>query len=130
MQAQNDPRALAVAYIEAVGRKQFERVAEFLHPDVEFLTSGGSIRGVPAYVGALQRLAPIIMRNDVHTTIVDGSDVAVVYDFVTDTSAGAVSTIEWITTEAGRIRTSRLIFDKQQWPAAVAELMRRISSAN
>jgi SnoaL-like domain len=130
MEISQDPRALAVAYIEAVGEKQFDRVAEMLHPDVEFLTSGPSIRGVPAYIDALRRLAPIIVRNDVRTTIVDGRDVAIVYDFVTDTPAGAVPTIEWITTEEGRIRASRLIFHKEHWPAAVAELARRSTVAN
>jgi len=129
MDMKNDPRALAVAYIEAVGQKQFDRVAELLHPNVEFLTSGRSIRGVPAYVDALRRLAPIIVRNDVHAAIVDGNDVAVLYDFVTDTPAGTVSTIEWITVDAGRIRTSRLIFHKEHWPAAVSELTRRSSGA-
>src|SRR5437899_1038987 len=118
MDIQNGPRALAVAYIEAVGQKQFDRVAELLHPDAEFLTSGRSIRGVPAYVDALRGLAPIIVRNDVHATIVDGNDVAVLYDFVTDTPAGTVATIEWITVDAGLILTSRLIFPKGHWPAA------------
>src|SRR5437870_3504268 len=129
MGIQNDPRALAVAYIEAVGQKQFDRVAELLHPDVEFLTSGRAIRGVPAYVDALRRLAPIIVRNDVRTTIVDGNDVAVFYDFVTNTLAGTVPTIEWITVAAGLIQTSRLIFHKEHWPAAVAELTRRSNGA-
>lgn len=122
---QNDPRALALAYIEAVGQKDFDRVAELLHPDADFVTTGPRLQGIPAYVGALRRLAPILVRNDVHTTVVDGNDVAIVYDFVTDTPAGAVPTIEWLTTEAGRIRTSRLIFHKEHWPAAVAELARR-----
>jgi len=54
MDMKNDPRALAVAYIEAVGQKQFDRVAELLHPDVVFLMSGRSIRGVPACVDALR----------------------------------------------------------------------------
>src|SRR6266699_3173443 len=88
MDIQNGPRALVVAYIEAIGQKQFDRVAELLHPDVEFLTSGRAIRGVPAYVDALRRLAPISVRNDLRTTIVDGNDVAVFYDFVTDTWRG------------------------------------------
>src|SRR5436305_7312074 len=78
MEIQEDLRSLAVAYVEAVGQKQFDRVAELLHPDAEFVTSGPTLRGVPAYVGALRRLAPIILRNDVHTTIVDGNDVAIV----------------------------------------------------
>ena len=99
MDVTQDPRALAVAYIDAVGHKQFDRVAPMLHPNVEFLTTGGAIRGVTAYIDALRRLAPILVRNDVQTTIVDGNDVAVVYDFVTDTPAGAVPTIEWITVE-------------------------------
>src|SRR5690348_8564591 len=129
MEKQHDPRALAVAYIEAVGGKDFDRVAELLHPEVEFVTSGPRIQGIPAYVGALRRLAPIIVRNDVHSTVVDGNDVAIVYDFVTDTAAGSVPTVEWLTTEAGRIRTSRLIFHKEHWPAAVAELARRASAA-
>src|SRR2546422_4404115 len=122
MDIQNGPRALAVAYIEAVGQKQFDRVADLLHPDVEFLTSARSIRGVPAYVDALRRLAPIIVRNDVHAAIVDGNDVAVLYDFVTDTPAGTVPTIEGITVDAGLIPTSRFIFHKGHWPAAVGEL--------
>ena len=129
MEMQNDPRALAVAYIEAVGNKDFDRVAELLHPDADFVTSGPSIQGIPAYVGALRRLAPILVRNDVHSTVVDGNDVAIVYDFVTDTPAGAVPTVEWLTTEGGRIRTSRLIFHKEHWPAAVAELARRSAVA-
>ena len=129
MEKQHDPRALAVAYIEAVGGKDFDRVAELLHPEVEFVTSGPRIQGIPAYVGALRRLAPIIVRNDVHSTVVDGNDVAIVYDFVTDTAAGSVPTVEWLTTEAGRIRTSRLIFHKEHWPAAVAELARRATAA-
>ena len=129
MEMQNDPRALAVAYIEAVGNKDFDRVAALLHPDAEFVTSGPRIQGIPAYVGALRRLAPILVRNDVHSTVVDGNDVAIVYDFVTDTPAGRVPTIEWLTTEGAVIRTSRLIFHKEHWPAAVAELARRASVA-
>lgn len=125
MPMQDDPRALAVAYIEAVGNKDFDRVAELLDPDAEFVTAGPRLQGIPAYVGALRRLAPILVRNDIQTTVVDGNDVAIVYDFVTDTPAGAVPTIEWLTIGAGRIRTSRLIFHKEHWPAAVAELARR-----
>src|SRR5437762_14210527 len=125
MDMKNDPRALAVAYIEAVGQKQFDRVAELLHPNVEFLTSGRSIRGVPAYVDALRRLAPILVRNDVQTTIVDGNDVAVVYDFVTDTPAGAVPTIEWLTVEAGLVRPSRLVFPTETRPAPVGAVRGR-----
>src|SRR5439155_25324040 len=124
MDIQNGPRALAVAYIEAVGQKQFDRVAALLHPDVEFLTSGRSIRGVPAYVDVLRRLAPIIVRNEVHAAIVDGNDVAVLYDFVTDTSAVTGRSMEWICFVLVWIRTLWLIFHKERCMAGIYDLTR------
>jgi hypothetical protein len=125
MDAHHQPRSLALAYIDAVGRRDFDRAAELLHAECELVTSGPPIRGRQDFIAALRRLAPILVRNDVRAAIADGDDVAVFYDFVTDTPAGAVQTIEWITSVDGRIRTSRLIFDKEHWPAAVAELARR-----
>jgi len=71
----SDARAVSVAYIEAVGRKQFERVATLLHPDVEFTMPGRAVTGAQAYVASLQRLAPILVRNEVKKTVVEGQDV-------------------------------------------------------
>jgi ketosteroid isomerase-like protein len=129
MGAHDQSRSVALAYIDAVGRRDFDRIVELLHPDVEFVTAGPPIRGQQAFVAALRRLAPILVRTDVRATIADGNEVAVFYDFVSDTPAGAIQTIEWITTVEGRIRTSRLIFDKEHWPAAVAELASRSTIA-
>jgi hypothetical protein len=126
MTVHSDPRSAAIAYIDAVGHKQFDRLADMLHADVQFLTTGPTIVGRQAFVDALRRLSPIIVRNDVRDTIVDGENVAVVYDFVTDTPAGAVPTIEWLCFEGGSIKSSRLIFHKERWPEAAAELARRV----
>ena len=123
------PKALALAYLEACGRKDFERVAELLRPDVRFDMPGLTLHGVQDYVAALRRLAPIILRYDVRETIVDGNDVCAVYDFVTDTAVGAVPSAEWLTVEAGRIGSVRLIFDKSRWPEVLEELRRRASRA-
>ncbi len=125
MAATGTSEGLAVAYIEAVGQKRFDTVRALLHPDIEFHTPGKTMRGVNEYGAALQSLAPILARNDVKRTVADGNDVCVLYDFVTDTSAGAVPSVEWITVEGGRIRTVRLLFEKAQWPTVVAELKRR-----
>ena len=114
-----------MAYIEAVGQKQFERVATLLHPDVEFKMPGRAVTGAQAYVASLQRLAPILLRNDVKKTVVEGQDVCVIYDFVTDTAAGAVPSVEWLRVEDGRIRSIQLVFHSQPWSAVVEELTRR-----
>jgi hypothetical protein len=124
-----DPQALAVDYITAVGNKQFDRVAELFHPDIEFATRGKTLRGADACLVALRRLGPILLRNDVQRTVLDGNEVCVVYDFVTDTLVGAVPSVEWITFDAGRIRSVRLLFETANWPIVLAELTRRAAAA-
>jgi hypothetical protein len=128
MSDSSDPRTVAVEYIEAVGQKDFDRVTELLHPDIEFQMPGKTVRGAVDYVAALRRLGPIILRNNVKETIVDGGEVCVIYDFITDTAIGAVPSAEWVTVEDGRIRTVRLIFHREHWPSVLAELTRRVNS--
>jgi len=128
MRTSPDPVAVSLEYIEAVGRKNFDRVAGLLHDDVEFHVPGKTMQGVEQYLGALKRLGAILERNDVKATLVDGNDVCVVYDFVTDTAVGAVPSVEWLTLEDGRIRTVRLIFHKERWPEVLAELRNRVSA--
>jgi len=128
MRTSADPVAVALEYIEAVGRKDFDRVASLLHTDLEFQMPGKTMHGAAEYLGALKRLGAILERNDVKATIVDGNDVCVVYDFVTDTAAGAVPSVEWLTLEEGRVRTVRLIFHKERWPQVLAELRNRVAA--
>jgi SnoaL-like domain len=94
-------------------------------PDVEFSMPGKTIHGAQDYITALRRLGPITLRNDVKKVFVDGNEVCVIYDFVTDTSVGAVPSVEWLTVESGRIRSIRLIFHSQPWPGVLEELSRR-----
>ncbi len=126
-----DLKALAVAYIEAVGQKQFDRLPALLAPNVEFTGPGGqTIHGAQDFVSALRRLGPILARNDIKRVFVGGNEVCVIYDFVTDTSVGAVPSVEWLKFEDGRIRSSRLIFHTQPWPKVLEELSRRTSRAS
>lgn len=123
-----DPTTIVLAYLEAFEQKDFERVASLLDPDLEFTGPGGSTRGSPAYIAAIQRLSPILLRNDVKKTFADGDDVCVVYDFVTDTPAGALLTMEWHTVKNGRIRVLRLLFDRVSFRPVVEELARRTNA--
>lgn len=127
-EAMSDARAVSVEYIEAVGRKEFDRVIRLLHPDVEFRMPGRELRGAQEYVAALRRLAPVLLRNEVTKVIAEGKDVGVFYDFVTDTPVGAVPSVEWITVEDGRIRSIWLVFHSQPWPAVLEELSRRVGT--
>jgi len=126
-----DLKALAVAYIEAVGQKQFDRLPALLASNVEFTGPGGnSIHGAQDYIAALRKLGPILARNDIQRVFEDGNEVCVIYYFVTDTSVGAVPSVEWLKFEDGLIRSSRLIFHTQPWPKVLEELSRRASRAS
>jgi SnoaL-like domain len=122
--------SLALAYLEAVGQKQFDRVSEFLHPDVEFTGPARTLNGADHYVSALRRLGPVLLRNDIRKAFVDGNEVCIIYDFVTDTQVGAVPSVEWLTFEDGKIRSIRLIFHSQPWPTVMEEATRRASQAS
>lgn len=125
MQTVTDPKALVLAYLEAYEEQDFDRVAELLDPEVEFQGPGAPIQGAAPYIAALRRLSPVLLRNDVKKVFVDGDDICVIYDFVTNTPAGAVPSIEWHTVEGGRIRAVRLLFDRVSFRPVVEELAKR-----
>ena len=129
MSTTTDAVAVSHEYIQAVGQKDFDRVASLLHNNVEFQMPGKTLRGAAEYLAALKRLGPILERNEIKETLVDGNDVCLVYDFITDTTAGAIPSVEWLTLEDGRIRTVRLIFHKERWPDVLAELRGRVTVA-
>lgn len=118
-------RDLVTEYIHAVGEGRLDRVEELLDPDVEFRGTAAELHGSEAYVGALRRLVPILLRNEIRQIVVEGNQAVVLYDFVTDTEAGAVLSTEWLTIEDGRIRSVVLFFDLRRWPEVIQELRRR-----
>jgi hypothetical protein len=120
---------LAKAYIEAVGNKEFAKLPEFLHKDVEFTSPGlATLQGAQDYMAALKRLGVILLRNDVKKTFAGGDEVCIIYNFVTDTPVGAVPSVEWLGIEDGKIKSVRLIFHSLRWPEVREEVMRRAES--
>jgi hypothetical protein len=115
-------------YIEAVGDGRLDDVAPMFHSRLEF-HSGGQTHDRDAYLAALRRLGPIIARNEIRELVTSGDEACVVYDFVTDTPAGAVRSVEWLRFEDDRIRDIRLLFDTSRWPEVVDELRRRNGAA-
>ena len=122
-----DPVALVSAYIDAVGNKQFERLLDLLAPDMEF--GGPDVRATHSaqeLVAGLRRLTRILDRNEIQQIFVTADEAVVIYDFITDTPAGAVPSVEWLTLRDGRIQSSRLIFDRQRWPEVLQALQARV----
>jgi len=117
---------LTLEYVAAVSDKRFDRLAELVHPEATF---GGTVKqestGAEAFIDGFRNLAPILLRSEVRSVVAEEDRAFVMYDFVTDTPAGAVLCGELLTFDNGRIRSSTLIFDWRRWPEAIAELQRR-----
>lgn len=118
------PREVAVAYIEACGRKDLEGVAALLAPEVHFVGPGNQLTGADRYLAVLRRLGPVWESSDLKHVFVDGDDVCVIYDFVTNTAAGAVPIAEWLEIRDGKVAAVRLIFDRLTFKPASDELAR------
>lgn len=119
--------ALVTSYITAVGEHRLEALPAMLAPDAEFTFGDTTLRGAEAFVGGFKRLVPLIVRNDIRKVFVDGDEACVIYDFVTDTPAGAVLSVEHIRVRDGRIASSLLVFERLHWPEVMASLKERES---
>jgi ketosteroid isomerase-like protein len=118
----SDVGAIASRYIELVGAHELDAVAELLSEDVVATTTRGpSNKG--EWIIALRRLLPVLQRNEIRQVVVDGDTACVVYDFITDTAAGAIPCAEWVTVGADdRITTINLLFEKTNWATVAAAL--------
>jgi ketosteroid isomerase-like protein len=121
----NDARTVAHAYLEAFSRKDFDAFRRLLADDATFTGPAAKLSGAEAISTAYQRLARMLVRNELRKTFVDEDEVCIIYDFVSDTSAGAVPTVEWLRVEHGKIRSIWLVTDHVRWPTALAELAHR-----
>ena len=108
---QSESAGIARTYVEAVGAHDLETVGGLLADELAAVFAGGTI-GKQEWIAALGRLLPALVRNDVREVFADGDRACVVYDFVTDTPAGAVPCVELVTVREGRITAIELIFDR------------------
>ena len=119
---------LTLEYLNAVGSQQYDKVEALLAPDLEFRGPSMTRTSAAEYVGALKRLGAIHVRNDVKRTFVDGDEVCVIYDFVTDTPSGALPTIEWLRFDGDRIRSIDLYYDRLPWQTVMAVIAERAAA--
>ena len=122
----SDVEAAARAYIEAVGARDLAPL-ETLFDAHLVATLSGARYDKAEWVEALRRLLPILIRNDIRETFVAGQRACVVYDFVTDTPAGAVVCVELVTVEDGRITEVELVLDRVAFAPVQASLKERAS---
>lgn len=119
---------LALAYLDAVAKKDLERVPSLVVPDVRFKGPVNTMNGVRDLLAAFRRISAVHVRSDVKRVFSDGDEVCVIYDFVTDT-AGALPAIEWLHFDGDRIRSIDLYYDQVPWLKLREEITRRAQAA-
>ena len=120
-----DTRDLVTSYIRAVGENRLEALPAMLDPEAVFIVGDTTLRGADAFIGGFRRLTPIILRNEIRKLFVDGDEACVIYDFVTDTPAGAIPSVEYVEVKSGRIASSLLVFERLHWREVEAVLKER-----
>jgi ketosteroid isomerase-like protein len=115
-------RDLVTSYIEAVGDHRWEALPALVDPEVEFTFGDTHVRGAEAFVGSFERVSRVLLRNDIRKVFVDGDEACVIYDFVTDSPAGAVVCFEHIRVRNGRIAQILLVFERLHWAEVVAAI--------
>ena len=121
----NDAKQVSIEYIEACGRKDYDTLSRLLAPTMTFVGPGNALTGAAPYLAVLRRLGPVWVRSEVKKVFVDGDEICVIYDFVTETPAGAVPIVEWLRIENGQVASVTLFFDRVTFKPAADELARR-----
>ncbi|QDZ15983.1 nuclear transport factor 2 family protein [Humibacter ginsenosidimutans] len=122
------PAGIARAYIDAVGAHDLASVDGLLADTLEARVGPGA-SNKEQWMLALARLLPALLRNDVRDVYEHGDHACVVYDFVTDTPAGAVVCVENLHVADGRITDIELVFDKVAF-APVTEALKERAAAH
>ena len=120
-----DPKTLALTYLDAVGKKELGRLQGLLAPDLAFRGPSMTRSTAREFVAALERLGAIHVRNDVKRVFVDGDEVCVIYDFVTDTTAGALPAVEWLQFDGEQISSIDLYYDRLPWQTVMTAIAER-----
>jgi SnoaL-like protein len=120
-----DRRTLALEYLNAVGKQQYQKLEALLATDLTVRGPAATRTSAADFVGALKRLGAIHVRTDIKRIFADGDEVCAIYDFVTDTPAGALPTVEWLRFEGDRIRAIDLYYDRLPWQTVMAAIAER-----
>jgi hypothetical protein len=126
-----DAAAVITRYVELVGAHDLQPLEDMLSDALVATTATGTLDKA-AWIAALRRLLPVLVRNDIRQVYVVGpstspaTEACAIYDFVTDTEAGAVTCAEWITLDSDdRIATVELLFEKANWAYVIEALKQR-----
>lgn len=115
----------ARSYIQAVGCHNLDALENLLGEDL-VATFAGTTFDKAGWTTALHRLVPVLVRNEIREVFTAQDRACVVYDFITDTAAGAVRCIELLTITADKVREIELVPDRVAFAPVDESLKARV----
>jgi hypothetical protein len=119
---------IARSYIQAVGSHDMEALENLLSEDL-LATFAGTTLDKAGWTTAIKRLLPALVRNEIREVFSAQARACVVYDFITDTPAGAVRCIELLTVTADKISEIELVLDRAAFAPVNEALKARMPPA-
>jgi hypothetical protein len=107
----HDAGAVVATYVKSWTSGDFGTTRSTLRDDVTFVGPLGTADGIAECLEGVQGLKRIVDSAEQHQLIVDGDDVCLIYDLLTNTPAGRVPTAGWFQIRDGRIARIRVFFD-------------------
>jgi len=107
----NHANEIVQSHQAALGAGDFATARTLMRDDMTFQGPFDTFTTADEYLAALKRLAAIIERIELKKVFVDGDDVCVLYDMVTNTPAGTAFIAEWYQVKEGKISSLRAVFD-------------------
>jgi len=99
------------SYRAALEGGDFGAARKLMLEDMTFQGPLDTFTTADQFLAVRKELAAIIQRIDVKKTFVDGDDVCVLYEMVTNTPAGTAFIAEWYQVKEGKIAATRAVFD-------------------
>jgi len=105
------------SFKQALDKGDIPAARKLLHDNLSFRGPIDAFDKPEPYLEALKKLHPIVQRVDIKKMFVDGNDVCMLYDMVTNTPAGTVFIAEWIQVKGDKIASIRTVFDARPFAA-------------
>src|SRR5437667_10909042 len=110
-------REIVESYREALGKGDFASARNLMQDNMVFVGPLDTFNKADDYLEANKKLSSIIQRVDLKKVFVDGNDVCVLYNMVTNTHAGTAFIAEWYQVNDGKITYVRAVFDARPFAA-------------
>ena len=105
------------SFKQALAKGDVAAARKLLHDNLSFRGPIDAFDKPEPYLEALNKLQPIVQRIDVKKMFVDGNDVCMLYDMVTNSPAGTAFVAEWMHVKGDKIASIRTVFDARPFAA-------------